>query len=182
MSVLAWIWPLLAGAAAAWFLAARFAAQARRRRRAAQRAEAEGLVARHGAALARFLGDAAAPEGLQRLLLVYSDAMLEPGIVVRLARGAVAGHLTRMPDTVEYQDLAEALLRLALARPDLAEDFARAMTTGLLAALMRCAEAAAVTDAVLAAFATTPQRELTYAVTAARLRDQAALGFLPDAA
>jgi hypothetical protein len=83
---------------------------------------------------------------------------------------------------VEYQDLAEAAQRLALARPDLAEDFARAMTTGLLAALMRCAEAAAVTDAVLAAFATTPQRELTYAVTAARLRDQAALGFLPEAA
>ena len=182
MSVLGWIWPLLAGAAAAWFLGARLAAQGRSRHRASQRAEAEGLCARHGAALARFLADAAAPIALQRLLLVYSDALQEPDIVVRLARGAVAGHLTRMPDTAEYQGLIEAVQHLTLTRPDLADDFARAMTTGLLAALLRCAEAAMVTDAVLAAFATTPQRELTYAVTAARLRDQAALGFLPEMA
>lgn len=180
--VLDWIWPLLAGAMVAWFLGARLAAQRRALRRAAQRAEAEGLLARHGAALGRFLGDPAAPVMLQRLLLVYSDAMQEQDIVVRLARGAVAGHLTRMPDAVEYQDLAEAALALSLSRPDLAEDFARTMTTGLLAALLRCGEAAGMTDAVLAAFATTPQRELTYAVTAARLRDQAALGFLPEAA
>jgi hypothetical protein len=182
MSVLGWIWPLLAGAASAWFLGARLAAHGRALRRAAQRAEAEGLLARHGAVLRRFLADPATPEVLQRLLLVYSDAMQEQDIVVRLARGAVAGHVTRMPDAIEYQDLAQAAQRLALARPDLAEDFARAMTTALLAALLRCTEAAAVTDAVLAAFATTPQRELTFAVTAARLRDQAALGFLPEMA
>ncbi len=182
MNVLDWIWPLLAGAATAWFLGARLAAHGRGLRRATERAEAEGLCARHGAALARFLADPATPVALQRLLLVFSDAMQEQDIVTRLARGAVAGHLTRMPDAVEYQDLAGALQHLALTRPDLAEDFARAMTPGLLAALLRCAEAAAAADAVLAAFATTPQRELTYAVTAARLRDQAALGFLPEMA
>ena len=182
MIVLDWIWPLLAGAAAAWFFAARLAAHQRGLRRASQRAEAEGLLARHGAALGRFLGDAAAPLGLQRLLLVYSDALQEQDVVLRLARGAIAGHLTRMPDAEEYHDLAEAAQRLAVTRPDLAEDFARAMTTGLLAALLRCTETAGATDAVLAAFATAPQRELTYAVTAARLRDQAALGFLPDMA
>ncbi len=180
MNVLTWIWPLLAGAVAAWFLGARIAAHRRSLRRAAQRAEAEGLLARHGAALARFLAEPAAPAELQRLLLVYSDAMQERDIVDRLVRGAVAGHLTRLPDAAEYRDLAAATQRLALARPDLAEDFARAMTTGLLAALLRSTEAAAVTDAVLTAFATTPQRELTYAVTAARLSDQAALGFLPE--
>lgn len=182
MSVLAWFWPLLAGAASAWFLGTRMAAYLGERDRAARRAEAEGLVARHGAAVGRFLGDAAAPQGLQRLLLAYSDALLDQGIVVRLARGAVAGHVTRMPDAAEYQDLAEAMHQLALTRPDLAEDFARAMTTGLLAALLHCTETAAVSEAVLAAFATTPQRELTFAVTAARLRDQAALGFLPEMA
>ena len=182
MIVLDWIWPLLAGAAAAWFFAARLAAHQRGLRRASQRAEAEGLLARHGAALGRFLGDAAAPLGLQRLLLVYSDALQEQDVVLRLARGAIAGHLTRMPDAEEYHDLAEAAQRLAVTRPDLAEDFARAMTTGLLAALLRFTETAGVTDAVLAAFATAPQRELTYAVTAARLRDQAALGFLPEMA
>lgn len=177
-----WIWPLIAGIAAALFLAARFAAELRRARRASQRLRAEGLLARHRAALERFLGDGAAPLGLQRLLLVFSDAMQEPEIVVRLARGAAAGHLTRMPDALEYRDLEAAAKHLAEARPDLADDFTRAMSTGLIAALLRSTEAAAAMDSVLAAFATTPQRELTYAVTAERLIDQAALGFLPEMA
>lgn len=182
MTPASWVWPLLAGLASALFLAARFAAEQRRARRAAQRQRAMGLLARHRAALERFLGDGAAPTGLQRLLLVFSDAMQEPEIVTRLARGAAAGHLTRMPDALEYRDLEVTAQHLAQARPDLAEDFTRAMTTGLIAALLRSSEAAAAMDAVLAAFATTPQRELTYAVTAERLIDQAALGFLPEMA
>lgn len=182
MNLASWIWPLLAGVAAAWFLALRVAAWRRRALRERERETALHHLARHHAALARFLGDGAAPEPLQRLLLVFSDAMQEPEIVTRLARGAAAGHLTRMPDAIEYRDLEAVAHRLALARPDLAEDFARAMATGLLAALLRSTEAAAGLDAVLAAFATTPQRELTYAVTAARLIDQAALGFLPEMA
>jgi hypothetical protein len=148
----------------------RMQAAEKSRTQVAQLVEAAELLESHARALETFLDDPLPSLDLKRLLLSFSDAMADRGIVAKLTEWAASRPLDQSLDSEETLAVQGALDAVRAERSDLVENFTVAVLTAALGASLRWPESAALFSRAFPRMVTTPQRDIVIAVTGARLR------------
>jgi hypothetical protein len=144
--------------------------------------EAAELLAQHASALRRFLDDPASPAELKALLIHCSDAMSDRSVDREFGAWLVERPLNAPDESEETRVLVNAFSKLPDAHPDLAAAFVEAITTAVMAALLRWPEDAPSIERVAPRIAISPARNVSLAVTATKLRSASGLGFRPTSA
>lgn len=163
--------PLLAAVlvtAVLWFVRDR--SHRKNAARVRQLDEAAELLGQHAEATERFLGATVAPRELKALLIEFSDAMADKGVVERMAAWAASRPFKAPVESEEADEFSAILARLHESRPDLSEDFAMAILTAAMGASLRWPKSAMLFDQMFPRLATTPKRDVVIAVTATGFR------------
>ena len=165
-------------AAVIWFI--RMNASNRATERVRQLREAAELLGAHTLVLKRFLDDPAPDAELKRLLIWFSDAMVDREIVERLAEWSASRDASRpLEETDESRRIEQSLAFLREKHPTLADDFAMAIFTAAAGACLRWPESAALFDQAFSRLAITPRRHVAIALTAKSLRGDVPFSLRP---
>lgn len=173
--------PLLAAAlitVIVWFV--RDQSRKKNDERVRQLDEAAQLLDRHAEALERFLSASAPPRELKALLINFSDAMADKGVVEKVAAWAASRPFKAPVESQEADELCGLLAKLHTTRPDLSEDFAMAIVTASMGASLRWPKSAALFDQMFPRLATTPKRDVVIAVTATGFRSGVPFSLRPS--
>jgi hypothetical protein len=176
--------PLLAAtiiAIVVWFFRAR--ANDRAEARASQLAEAAKLIQLHAGLLEQFLAHPAPDVELKRLLVLFSDAVADRGIVEKLAEWSASRTFAQpLEETDETIRINKSLALLREHHSELADDFGMIIFSAASGACLRWPESAALFDRAFSRLVATPRRDIVIAVTAKGFRRDMPFSLRPEAA
>jgi len=162
---------IVAMTALRWRASARFYNRMRQIRTVAD------LVRQHADYMEQFLAHEDAPSDVKAMLIAFSDAMSDEMAATTLAHRVIDSFSRSPAMSPEAVALAEAIEKLRVKRPGLAETFHRAVGTGMAGGFLRWTGAAGALELMAPQLLANRNEEFAAVAEGARLRNGIGFGF-----